>query len=100
MTEVKREVAGNPAGVQVRSQSSIEISFYYKGVRCRERVKLPPTNKNIKYCERWKAHIQHEIATREFDYAKHFPDFPRLKLFANTHEDTSTIEAYIKKRFE
>ena len=33
------------SGIRARSESSIEIDFYYRGVRCRERVKLQPNNK-------------------------------------------------------
>ena len=64
----------HPSGIRPRTDSSLELDFYYRGIRCRERVKLPPTDKNIKHCERWKARIEHEIANNQFDYAKHFPD--------------------------
>src|SRR5437899_11355268 len=86
---------GDKSGVRVRSESSIEIDFYYRGVRCRESVKLQPTDKNIKHCGRWKARIEHEIAKNEFDYAKHFPDSPKVKFFARMPGDKITIEAYL-----
>lgn len=71
-------------GVKPRSKTSIEIEFRYRGVRCRETVKLPPTPANLKHCSRLKAAIEHEIATGGFDYAKRFPDSPRARTFART----------------
>lgn len=65
---------GNRAsGVRAASKTSIEIDFQYRGVRCRERIRLPPTARNLRYCESLKGRIEHEIATQTFDYAKHFP---------------------------
>src|SRR5437870_11692977 len=87
---------GDKSGVRVRSESSIEIDFYYRNVRCRERIKLNPTPRNIAYCAKLKARIEHEIATGEFDYAKHFPDSPRAKLFSKLPGDAVTLKAYLK----
>jgi len=87
---------GDQSGVRIGSDSSIEIDFYYSGVRCRERIKLPPTDKNIQHCERLKARIEHEIATKEFVYEKHFPNSPKVRLFARMPGDNLTIETYIK----
>src|SRR5437870_4566257 len=84
------------AGVRVRSESSIEIDFYYRGVRCRESIKLQPTDKNIKHCERWKARIEHEIGKNEFEYTKHFPDSPKVKFFARMPGDNITLELYLQ----
>lgn len=40
--------------MRAASRSSIEISFYYKGVRCRERLKLKPTKANLRYTQNLK----------------------------------------------
>src|SRR5262245_54483045 len=64
-------------GVRVRSQSGIQIDFYFRGVRCRETVKLKPTPRNLGFAAKLKARIEHEIGTGQFDYARHFPDSPR-----------------------
>jgi integrase len=87
---------GDKSGVRIGSESSIEIDFYYRGVRCRERIKLPPTDKNLKHCAQWKARIEHEIAKGEFVYANHFPDSPKVKLFARMPGDNITIENYVQ----
>lgn len=87
---------GDRSGIRARSESSLEIDFYYRGVRCREIVKLQPTDKNIRHCERWKARIEDEIAKNEFDYSKHFPDSSRVKFFARMPGDKVVIETYLE----
>jgi integrase len=64
---------GRGPGVRAVGEEAIQIDFRWKGVRCRERIRLPPTRNNLKYVARLKATIEHEIATGTFDYAKHFP---------------------------
>jgi integrase len=86
---------GDRSGIRARSASSVEIDFYYRGVRCRERVKLEPTDRNLKYCQRWKARIEDEIAKNEFDYAKHFPDSAKVKFFSRMPGDSVTVESYL-----
>lgn len=88
---------GRGPGVRATSASSIGIDFVYKGVRCRERISLPPTPANLKYAKRLKATIDHEIATNTFDYAKHFPDSPRARRVAAGPSVTlrSALLAYV-----
>lgn len=52
---------------------SLQIDFKWKGQRCRERLRLEPTARNIRYAKNLKARIEHEIATDAFDYGRHFP---------------------------
>jgi integrase len=66
-------------GVRPATASSIEIDFYYRGVRCRERIKLPPTSRNMKYAENLLGTIKIEIEKNVFDYAKHFPRSRRAR---------------------
>src|SRR5688572_20048347 len=81
-------------GVRAVSDSSIELDFYYRNRRCRERLKLKPNKSNINYCVNFRARILHEIAKNEFDYRKHFPDSPRWKQF--THAGASVpIKDYL-----
>jgi integrase len=61
-------------GIKAASESSIEISFMYRGVRCRERVPLKPSAANLKRAEQHRAAILHAIATDTFDYRATFPD--------------------------
>lgn len=69
-------------GVRGVSDSSIEITFMYQGVRCRERIQLKPTATNLKRAEQHKAAVEHSIAAGTFDYAVTFPGSPRAAQFA------------------
>ncbi|WP_420841665.1 tyrosine-type recombinase/integrase [Endozoicomonas acroporae] len=73
----------------------MEISFPYKGVRCRERVKLKPTPANLKRAERHRAAIMDAIDKGTFDYLVTFPDSPRGKEFARVPGDALTIKHYL-----
>ena len=68
------------AGVRARGKG-IQVDFYYRGQRCKETLRIPPTPANLKYAVRLRAAIQHEIATNTFDYAKHFPGSRKLARF-------------------
>lgn len=87
---------GNKSGVRIRSESSIEIDFYYRNVRCRERVKLAPTPKNLTYCRKLKASIEIEIAKGQFEYEEHFPESPRAKFFSKMPGDALLIQDYLE----
>ncbi|BBR55971.1 phage integrase [Pseudomonas putida] len=69
-------------GVRAVSESSIEITFMYRGVRCRERISLKPTATNLKRAEQHKAAVEHAIANGTFNYAVTFPNSPRAAKFA------------------
>lgn len=69
-------------GVRAVSDSSIEITFMYRGVRCRERITLKPTATNLKKAEQHKAAIEHAISIGTFDYAVTFPCSARAAKFA------------------
>jgi integrase len=70
---------GRGPGIRAVGVEAIQIDFRWKGVRCRERIRLPPTSRNLRYAARLKATIEHEIATGTFDYARHFPRSPRAR---------------------
>lgn len=69
-------------GVRAVSDTSIEITFMYRGVRCRERITLKPTATNLKKAEQHKAAIEHAISIGTFDYAVTFPGSARAAKFA------------------
>jgi len=60
-------------GVKGASEVSIEITFMYNGVRCRERLALKPTPANLKRAEQHRGAVLHAIAEGTFDYATTFP---------------------------
>lgn len=69
-------------GVRAVSDTSIEITFMYRGVRCRERITLKPTATNLKKAEQHKAAIEHAISIGTFDYLVTFPGSTRAAKFA------------------
>lgn len=81
-------------GVRAASASSIEITFQYQGVRCRERVQLKPTTANLKKAELHKAAIEHAILGGTFDYAKTFPNSKKALAF-KTPEDRQNLGVYL-----
>ena len=70
-----------PPGIELHGKC-IRIVFRYKNKRCREPLKgLAITPANIKYADRKRQFILHEIETNNFDYKNTFPDSPRAKKF-------------------
>lgn len=53
----------------------------YRGMECRETLKLAHTKPNIRYAERLRGEILNAIELGNFDYAKYFPESPQLKKF-------------------
>lgn len=80
------------SGIRAASETSIEIDFRYRGVRCRERIDLTPTPRNLEYTARVRASILLEIVQGRFDYAKHFPTSPRAITFAKHPGALLTVE--------
>ena len=70
---------GRPGtGVELR-ESSIRVSFQYRGQRVRETLDLPPTPPNRKHAERLVDEIRRRIAMGTFRYADFFPESPRAQ---------------------
>lgn len=86
----------NGSGVKAASGSSIEITFTYRGQRCRERLKIQPTAANLKRAERHRAAILDAIDNGTFDYAVTFPDSPRRFLYAKTAGGAITLERHLE----
>jgi len=73
-------------GVSIRewgTGQAIRIVFSYRGVQCRETLKLEPTKANLKYAERLRGEIINAIALGTFNYADYFPDSKRARLFGH-----------------
>ena len=83
-------------GIKSASESSIEISFMYRGVRCRERIALKPTPANLKRAEHHRSAILHAIATNSFDYAATFPKSPNAIKFATHIGEVQTLGTYLE----
>jgi integrase len=79
-------------GVKAASDSTIEITFTYKNVRCRERIKLQPTAANLIKAERHRAAILDAIDKGTFDYAVTFPNSKNRIKF---DDSGFTVERYM-----
>lgn len=74
---------GRGPGVRTASKTSLQVDFRYRGVRCREPIKLDPASPSSRrFAEQLKATIEREIALGIFDYAHHFPDSKRARALA------------------
>jgi integrase len=82
------------------NNSSITISFTYRGVRCRETVKVKPTKSSLKEMVRKRDAILYEIEFGKFDYLKHFPNSKKAKLLTNTQANNITIKEMINEWFK
>lgn len=74
-------------GISVReldSSKCIRIDFTYRGVRCRETLKIEPTKANIKYAERLRGEILNTISLGTFNYQEYFPNSQRSKIFGHS----------------
>lgn len=80
-------------GVKAASETTIEITFTFNGVRCRERIKLKPTAVNLAKAERHRAAVLHAIAAGTFDYATTFPGSKNIAKF--TDKPALTVEKYL-----
>jgi integrase len=89
-----------PRGVTIRrhrNEETINITFTYKGVKCREPLShLTPNAKNIKYAERLLGEIYNNIGRDAFNYADYFPKSSKLKIFGVT-SNASQIKHYLNE---
>ncbi|MPQ84526.1 DUF3596 domain-containing protein [Pseudomonas sp. MAFF 730085] len=83
-------------GVRAVSDTSIEITFMYRGIRCRERITLKPTATNLKKAEQHKAAIEHAISIGTFDYSVTFPGSARAAKFA-PESSRETVNGYLTR---
>lgn len=89
-------------GVSVRELDSgkcIRIDFTYRGVRCRETLKIEPTKANIKYAERLRGEILNAISVGTFNYQDYFPNSQRSKMFGYSVVK-STVGELLKEYME
>lgn len=66
-------------GIEARGKA-IRITFSYLGQRCRETIRIPPTQRNLKYAELKRAEILYQIQIGAFTYGDHFPNSANARL--------------------
>lgn len=88
-----------PRGVTIRKRNSTfdcyQVAFTYKGIECREQVKIEVTPKNTKYVTNLLGEIQNKIHLQVFNYADYFPDSPKLKFFGQVVDRTKNVKDYM-----
>lgn len=93
-------------GIELRTGSrseSIRICFMYRGVECREPLRLPHTRQNIAYAIRRRGEIINAIERGTFVYSEFFPESSRAKLFcppapAPAAQSNTTIGALLREQ--
>jgi integrase len=75
--------------------SSYEITFTFRGQRCRERINLKPSPANDKAVERHRHAILDAIERGTFEYRVTFPDSPRAALFAERQGEVQLLKGYL-----
>lgn len=88
------------SGITEASSTSYEITFTYRGERCRERIKIIPSPTNRRRVENHLGAIKHAIENGTFNYAVTFPDSPRRFKFCPELRPDKTLEAWLEKWLE
>ncbi|CAG4900410.1 site-specific integrase [Paraburkholderia saeva] len=85
----------NGTGVRPISGSTIEVTFSYKGQRCRERIKLEPTAANLKRVENFLGSVRNAIANGTFDYRVSFPNSKNASKFMQRAGDGTLFSDFL-----
>lgn len=79
------------------ARERIQLTFVYRGERCRPTLDLPPTPPNLKHAARYLADIKARIRAGTFDLATEFPEYRGLKRFGVTRRESPTVDGYIER---
>ena len=90
----------NGSGVREASSTSYEVTFTFKGTRCRERIKIKPSPTNRKRVENHLGAILDSIDKGVFDYSSTFPDSPRRLQFLDYQGDALLLSTYLDNWLE
>jgi|SRR6185437_9665604 len=87
-------------GIQIRKHkhySSIEIFFTYKGVKCRETLRMDPTRKNLEDAANKRSAILRDISLDKFKYSEYFPDSSKVKIFEGSATKLILVKTLLDK---
>lgn len=90
-----------PRGIRIRKHKTcetIQIAFSYNGVECKETLHIPPTKENLRRAEFKRSQILVEIDNGNFNYAEHFPNSSRVKIFCKPNQLELTIGELLKQQ--
>lgn len=98
------DAAKCPAGVEIRhwknGDTALRIQFRYRGVTCKEPLKLPATASNIKYAVNLRGEILTTIAKGTFNYAVYFPNSENAKKFGYKPPSNITVGQMLEEYLE
>ena len=83
-------------GITAGSKTTIQVRFYFKGMRVTERVKMRPTKSNLNYWEKQRIRMDAEILDGTFVYDKYFPNGKNRHLFLPVGHLKTVEEALIE----
>ena len=83
-------------GVRIVSSNSVEISFTYRGERCRERIKCEPNPTVIKKIKHFRIAILSTIENGTFEYHVSFPNSKNAIRFAKYTGANTTVKQYLE----
>lgn len=87
-----------PRGVSIkknRVSESLQISFTYRGISCREIMRLTPSKANIQSAANKLGAVKRDIELGAFVYAEHFPNSPSLAKFGEKLDRNKTVKDYL-----
>lgn len=74
-------------GVRVRiyasGQEVYQLQFSYKGLPCKEQLKIPVSKANDRYAANVKAEIENSIQRQTFNYSDYFPNSNKAAIFGH-----------------
>ena len=69
------------------------VDFRYRGVRCREKTPLADSKPNRRRLEKLVERMEAEILLKSFDYAKYFPDSPKVARFREIDNRVARVKS-------
>ena len=85
-----------------KDKNHLYLDFLFRGVRCREYLRLKATKEGRRYAERQARFIEQEILDGTFNYADWFPDSKKCEMFGSIERDKKytfqeVAEQWLKK---
>ena len=75
----------------------LRLDFHYRGIRCRELLRLQDTPQNRKRAAQLLEQIKAEILLDQFDYCRYFPGSSRAKLFRDLDAKANVVSSVAVK---
>lgn len=92
-----------PRGVAIREYAKgdkLQITFFFRGVRCREQLNIPVNNSNIRFAANFLGEVENAISRQTFDYRQFFPESKQAAKFGYTMVADITIGQMLKDYLE